>query len=176
MSFDQSLRYLDSENDRRQLLDEFRQVRRAVISMTETVPEDKWYEPRYHNWSLAAMLGHLQMMDNLNLWLIQLALVGVRPPVPITLVNQWNDTMARVFQRRVVKTTVKGIQKQEKVLEDFIMNLPIDKFTAQVYYPPLNKYLTIEQALQVMFLHHWQNHLQTMLDVEGIQPRDTSGN
>ncbi len=176
MSFDQSLRYLDSEADRRQLLDEFRQVRRAVISMTETVPEDKWYEPRYHNWSLAAMLGHLQMMDNLNLWLIQLALVGIRPPISIALVDQWNDTMAQVFQRRLVKATIQGIEKKEQVIADFIMNLPIDKFTAQVYYPPVGKYLTIEQALQVLFLHHWQNHLQTMLDVEGIQPRDTSTN
>ena len=48
MSFDQSFRFLDTEADRRQLIEEIRQIRRAVISMTETVPEEKWYEPRYH--------------------------------------------------------------------------------------------------------------------------------
>jgi predicted phosphohydrolase len=174
MSFEQSFRYLDSEADRQRLLEDIRQVRRAVISMTETVPEDKWYEPRYHGWSLAAMLGHLQTMDNFNMLLIQLALVGVRLPISSSLVDSLNDTMARVFQRRLVSTTVRGIETKETVIEKFIRDLPIEKFTLQVFYPPMNKYLTIEQALQVLFLHHWQGHLQTMLDVEGIQPRDTS--
>ncbi|HLV36972.1 MAG TPA: hypothetical protein VKY59_17745 [Spirillospora sp.] len=174
MSFEQSFRYLDSEADRQRLLEDVREVRRAVISMTETVPEEKWYEPRYHGWSLAAMLGHLQMMDNLNMLLIQLALVGVRLPISGYLVDSLNDMMARVFQRRLVSTTVRGIEKKEKAIEKFIRDLPIEKFTLQVFYPPMNKYLTIEQALQVLFLHHWQSHLQTMLDVEGIQPRNTS--
>ena len=174
MSFDQSFRFLDSEADRRQLVDEIRQIRRAVISMTETVPEEKWYEARYHGWSLAAMLGHLQTMDNLNLLLIQLALVGINPPISIDWVDMFNDRMARVFQKRVISTTIRGIEKKERGLESFIMRLPIDKFSKQVFYPPYNRYLTIEQALQVLFLHHWQNHLQTMLAVEGIQPRDTS--
>jgi hypothetical protein len=174
MSFDQSFSFLDNEADRRKLLDDMRQIRRAVISMTETVPEDKWYEPRYHGWSLAAMLGHLQTMDNLNLLLIQLALVGVQVPVSRDWVNFLNDRMAQVFQRRVVATTIRGIHQKEKALESFIMTMPLDKFSKQVFYPPNNRYLTVEQALQVFFLHHWQDHLQTMLDVEGIQPRDTS--
>lgn len=174
MSFDQSFRFLDSEADRLKLLDEIRQIRRAVISMMETVPKDKWYEPRYHGWSLAAMLGHLQTMDNLNLLLIQLALVGVRPPISMDWVDLFNNRMARVFQKRVIATTIRGIDKKQKVLESFIMRLPLDQFSKEVFYPPLNRYLTIEQALQVLFLHHWQNHLQTMLAVEGIQPRDTS--
>lgn len=174
MSFDQSFRYLDSEADRRQLMDDIRQIRRVVISMTETVPEEKWYEPRYHGWSLAAMLAHLQMMDNLNLLLIQAALLGINPPIPKDWVDYFNDRMARVFQKRLVATTIRGIEKKERGLESFIVRLPIDKFSKQLFYPPYNRYLTIEQALQVLFLHHWQNHLQTMLDVEGIQPRDTS--
>lgn len=174
MSFDQSFRFLDTDADRRQLVNEIRQIRRAVISMTETVPEEKWYEPRYHGWSLAAMLGHLQTMDNLNLLLIQLALIGLRLPISIDWVDAFNDRMARVFQKRLVSTTIRGIEKKERALESFIMRLPLDKFSRQVFYPPLNRYLTIEQALQVLFLHHWQDHLQTMLAVEGIQPRDTS--
>jgi hypothetical protein len=174
MSFDQSFRFLDSETDRLQLVDDIRQIRRVVISMTETVPEDKWYEPRYHGWSLGAMLGHLQTMDNLNLLLIQAALVGINPPIPMELVDTFNDRMARVFQKRVVTTTIRGMNKKEKALERFIMQLPLDKFSKPVFYPPQNRYLTTEQALQVLFLHHWQDHLQTMLAVEGIQPRDTS--
>jgi hypothetical protein len=74
-----------------------------------------------------------------------------------------------IFRQRVLKTTISGIQKKQDILTDFINNLPIDKFTTQVYYPPMRKYLTVEQAIQVLFLHHWQDHLQTMLDVEGLQ-------
>lgn len=179
MSFEPTFRFLDSEADRHSLLEDMRQVRRAAVQMSDLVPEDKWYEPRYHNWSLAAMMGHLQMMDSLNLLLIQLALVGVRLPISMNLVDNLNNFMAQVFRQRVLKTTIRGIETKGKVLEDFILQVPIDKFTMQVFYPPMNKYLTIEQALQVMFLHHWQQHLQTMLDVEGIQhqpPHDTSAN
>jgi hypothetical protein len=179
MSFDQSYRYLDSEDDRQRLLVELRQVRQAVRDMTQTVPEAQWYEPRYHNWSLAAMLGHLQMIDHIHLLLIQMALLGIRFPLSLQFVNQVNDFMARLFQRRVVAASLKGMEKQQAVIEAFISTLPIDQFTKQVYYPPQRKNLTIEQAVQVMFLHHWQDHLQTMLDVEGIQyepPRDASSN
>ncbi|MAS36794.1 MAG: hypothetical protein CL610_22505 [Anaerolineaceae bacterium] len=176
MSFDQSFRFLDSETDRNALIADIRQVRQAVINMTTIVPEDQWYKPRYHDWSLAAMLGHLQFMDNAHMLLIQLALVGVRPPVSMRMVDRMNDVMAQVFRRRMVPTTIRGIEKKEKELADFIQTLPIDKFTTQVFYPPVNHYLTIEQALQVLFLHHWQNHLKTMQNVEGIQPHDASAN
>lgn len=174
MSFDQSFRFLDSEADRDALIADIRQVRRSVINMTTIVPEDQWYEPRYHDWSLAAMLGHLQFMDNANMMLVQLALIGVRLPISAQVVDQVNGVMAQVFRRRMVPTTVRGIENKEKVLANFILTLPIDKFTTQVFYPPVNHYLTIEQALQVLFLHHWQNHLKTMQNVEGIQPHDTS--
>jgi hypothetical protein len=169
MTFDQSYRYLDSEADRQALIAEMQSVRQAVIDMTETVPEAQWYEPRYHGWSLAAMLGHLQLMDNAHMLLIQLALVGVRFPLSMTVVDRFNDTVSGIFRQRVLKTTISGIQKKQDILTDFINNLPIDKFTTQVYYPPMRKYLTVEQAIQVLFLHHWQDHLQTMLDVEGLQ-------
>jgi hypothetical protein len=84
-----------------------------------------------------------------------------------------------VFRNRVVETTIRGIQQNEKRIADFILHLPMDKFTAQVYHIPTNRYLTVEQALQALFLHHWQGHLQSMREVEGIyyeppQGRDTS--
>lgn len=170
-------RYLDSEEDRQTLIDDTRRVRRLVIQMTDIVPQDKWYEPRYHEWSLAAMLGHLQVVDKLMMMNIQAALLGIRFPIPITLVNQFNNRMARIYKKRVVETSVRGIQRFDVVLSDFILRLPMDKFTVQVYHPPSNKYLTVEQALQIFFLHHWQTHLQTMREVEGLHyepPRDTA--
>ncbi len=170
-------RYLDTEADRQQLVDDTRRVRRLVVQMTDIVPQDKWYEPRYHEWSLGAMLGHLQVMDKLMMMNIQAALVGIRFPIPISMVNQLNDVMARVYKNRVVETSIRGIQRFDLVLADFILRIPMDKFTVQVYHPTSNKYLTIEQALQVFFLHHWQAHLQTMREVEGIHyepPRDTA--
>ena len=169
MTFDQSYRYLDSETDRQALIAEMQQVRQAVLDMTETVPEAQWYEARYHGWSLAAVLGHLQFMDHAHMLLIQLALVGIRFPLSLTLIDRFNDTLAGIFRNRVVKASVNGIQDKQDKIAAFIVNLPVDKFTTQVYYPPMHKYLTVEQALQVCFLHHWQDHLQTMLDVEGLQ-------
>lgn len=174
--FDQSYRYLDGETDRQQLMADIREVRRAVIEMTESVPEDQWFVPRYHNWSLAAMLGHLLMMDSIHLLLIQLALLNIRFPISVHLVNQFNDTMANIFRQRVVASSVEGIKSKEAVLENFIMTLPIDKFTRTLYYPPEGKFLTIEQAIQVLFLHHWQNHLQTMREAEGIEDRPSTDN
>ena len=173
---EQDYRYLDSEADRRLLMADIREVRRAVLQMTDVVPEAKWYEPRYHDWSLAAMLGHLQFMDSINLLLVKMALLNIRLPVPASAVNQLNDTLSRVFQRRVVEASVRGIKSHETVIEDFVMTLPIDKFTRQVFYPPEGKTLTVEQAIQVLFLFHWRHHLETMREVEGIQPRDTSSN
>ena len=48
------------------------------------------------------------------------------------------------------------------------MQLPIDRYTREVYHPPSGSYLTVERALQQYFLFHWQEHLQTMQRVEGI--------
>jgi hypothetical protein len=161
-------RYLDTDADRRSLVAAIQRVRQQVIELTERVPREKWYEPRYHGWSLAAMLGHLQLMDNLSLAWIKMALVGFRPPVPDVALNGLNDMMAAVYRRRVVETTVKGLRKQEAAITSFIMEMPIERYTVQVYYPPANRYLTIEQALQVMFLFHWEGHYQTMAQAEGI--------
>lgn len=174
--FDQTYRYLDTENDRQRLLEDIREVRQAVVQMAEHVPEDQWYEPRYHGWSLAAMLGHLQFMDSANMLLIQAGLLGISIPIPAQTLDGFNNFLGRIFQKRIVKTSVEGIQRRQAALEDFILRLPIDKFTRQVYYPPTGKSLTVEQAVQTLFLHHWQDHLQTMMEVEGIQPRDSSLN
>jgi len=170
-------RYLDTDADRKQLADDFSRTRRLVLQLIDQLPEDKWYEPRYHGWSPAAMLAHLHLMDNLSLLLIQAALVGIRPPIGRRMLDSFNDFMSGVFKRRVVATTRKGVEKNEARLTDFILNLPMDKFTVQVYHPGLGRFITVEQALQSLFLFHWEDHLRLMREVEGIYyepPRDTS--
>ncbi len=136
--------------------------------MAESVPLERHYEPRYHGWSLAALLAHLNTTDNVAMFGIQLALVGIRPPVSSGAFDSFNDFTARIFQRRVVGTTIRGMQQNEPRIIKLIMTLPLDRFTREVYHPPSNSYLTIERAFQQYFLFHWQEHLQTIQKVEGI--------
>ena len=57
--FSRDFRYLDTEAERQELAGDIRRVRQSVIQMAESVPVERHYEPRYHGWSLAAMLAHL---------------------------------------------------------------------------------------------------------------------
>lgn len=159
-------RFLDTEADRQALIDDIRRVRREVLTLARQTPEARWYEPRYHGWSLAAMLGHLQLMDALSLRLIQLALVGIRLPISEGTLNAFNDVMARVFRSRLVTTTIQGLERSEQRLADFIMRLPMDRFSRMVYDPAISAYLTVEQAVQELFLYHWQDHLETLRQAE----------
>ncbi len=167
-NINQTHRYLDTQEDREALLTDMRAVRQEVIAMREIVPESEWYTPRYHDWSLGAMLGHLQTIDTLSLWQIQLALVGFRPVISLNMVNQMNNALSQIYQRRLVETSVNGILKREKSLSEFILRLPVDKFTIQIYHAPSGKFLTVEQAVQYLFLYHWQEHLKTMREAEGL--------
>src|SRR5690606_8209013 len=161
-------RYLDGDQERLELIDDIRRVRRAVIQMAETVPEARRYEPRHHGWSLAAMLAHLYLVDRISFWAIQWALAGVRPPIPSALLHGFNALSARIFQNRLTETTIRGIYAHEKRIADFIRRLPMDRFTCPVYDPTIGEYITVERAVQVCFLFHWQEHLQTLQQVEGI--------
>lgn len=161
-------RYLDTDDDRRQLVEDIRRVRRDLLRVADLVPEAKWYEPRYHGWSLAAMLGHLQLMDTLTLRAMQFALLGVRLPLPENLLNRFNDITARVFKGRVVPTTRHGLERNEARIAAFVLQLPMDRFTRTVYHPALGTSLTLEQAMQEFFYYHWLGHLQTMRQVEDV--------
>ncbi len=161
--------YLDTDAERKQLVDEIRYVRRAVSQIVDIVPVALRYEPRYHGWSLAAMLAHLHNTDNVSLWLIQMGLLRIRIPISKKINDRWNDFAAGIFRQRIIETTLKDIQRNEKRITDFIMRLPISKFTCEIYHPDLEVNLTVERAVQTLFLHHWQGHLQTMRQVEGIQ-------
>ncbi|MFN8375513.1 MAG: hypothetical protein U0694_21885 [Anaerolineae bacterium] len=169
MSDGQYFLYLDTESERRQLVDEIVRTRRAVLQIVDNVPVALRYEPRYHGWSLAAMLAHLHNTDNVSMFLIQAALLHIRIPISKRLNDRINDTAAQLFRQRLIETTVKDIQRSEKRITDFIMRLPISKFTCEVHHPDLDINMTVERAVQALFLHHWQAHLQTMRQVEGIQ-------
>jgi hypothetical protein len=169
-------RYLDGEAERLALIEDIKQVRRDVLRVADLVPKDKHHEPRYHGWSLGAMLGHLQLMDNLSMWVIELGILGVRVPVSAPLVDSFNDWMAGIYRGRVVETTIRGIQKKEKGIEEFVMRVPVDKFTRLVYHPILQVDLTVEQALQEVFLYHWREHLETMRKVDDMHYEPPTGN
>jgi hypothetical protein len=161
-------RFLDSEEDRRALIADIQQVRLDVFKVAALVPKEKHFEPRYHGWSLAAMLGHLQLMDNLLLWLVELGILGVRLPIPLSMLNLFNDQMAGVYRGRLVETTIRGIEKKERGIEKFIQHIPVDKFSKMVFDPALQTDLTVEQALQEFFVYHWRDHLDTMRKVDDM--------
>jgi len=162
MDFGHEFRYLDTETERQALVDDFQRIRQMVIAFAEQFPPDKFYEPRYHGWSLAAMLAHLHFMDNICLLEIQLALVGIAPPLSSETLNRINNNMARLFRQRRVTTTLDGIRKNEKRIANLIMRVPLDRFSKRIYYPPKDMYITVEQALQQLFLFHWQEHFATV--------------
>jgi hypothetical protein len=76
--------------------------------------------------------------------------------------------MAWVFKNRLMETNIKSIQHNEPRICDFILHVPIDRFAREVYSPVWQTYLTVEQGLQEFFLFHWQDHLQTIRQVEDM--------
>lgn len=156
-----SYMYLDTEQDRRKLLQEIEAVRRDVLALVEATPESEYYTPRYHGWSLAAMLGHLNMADSMSMFLIRASLVGMQPNISEQTLHRMNDFFARLFQKRVVETSCKSIVKNQERIHDLIINLPMDRFSRPVNVP-LAGQLTVEKALQYLFLFHWQHHLQEL--------------
>jgi hypothetical protein len=88
--------------------------------------------------------------------------------VPSPVLHGFNSLSARIFQKRLTDTTIRGIRKVEGRIADFILRLPVDRFTTPVWDPGSDQYLTVERALQVAFLFHWQEHLLTLQKVEGV--------
>lgn len=161
-------RYLDTDDDRRDVVADVHRVRQAVIQLAESVPPNRRYEPRYHGWSLGAMLAHLYLTDRIALWQIGWALAGIHPPFSLKLLNVWNDATARLFQNRLTETTIRSLHAHERKIVGLIMRVPVDKLSTPVYYPPEQTYLTAERVLQAYFIFHWQEHLATIRRVEGI--------
>lgn len=166
--------FLDGDAEREQLIEQIHKVRESVLKYAESVPESDWYKVRYHGWSLAAMIGHLNLMDNLNMLWIKMGLMGMRFPLGGGFVDGINSTMSGVFKNRVLITSLKSIPKNEERIAKFIRELPLNRMSQEVYHPQLRKYLTVEQALQSFFLHHWEEHLETMLVTAGLQAKQES--
>lgn len=161
-----SYRFLDTETDRQELVDDIRRARQAVLKIAQSVPEAQWYEPRYHTWSLAAMLGHLHMLDRLSMFQIQMAMLGINVPISQGMLNAFNDMMSKIFRQRVLQTTIKSIERNEANITRFILAVPIQRFTKTLYDPAIAANITVEQSIQEYFLFHWQGHLQDMREVE----------
>ncbi len=162
--------FLDGENERQRLIVQIGQVREEVLNHLRSLPEAEWYEPRYHGWSPAAMIAHLNTIDSLSLWHIKLSLMNIKTQFPASMIHSFNDLVAKVFRNRVMATSMKSVPKNEARIADFITHLPMDKFSKQVFEPTSQRILTVEQAIQHYFLHHWQTHLLEMRQAEGITP------
>ncbi len=122
-------RYLDTEGDRQELAADIRRVRQSVIQLAESVPQDQIYVPRYHGWTLAALIAHLHTIDNVALFGIKLALLDIRAPISSSALDAFNDVTARLFQNRVLETTIRGINQNENRIIDFIMTLPLERYS-----------------------------------------------
>lgn len=154
--------FLDGDTERRQLIDALKKTRLEVISIAERVPPDQWYEPRYHGMSLGAMLGHLNLMDNLFMLVIRASMSGIRLHLSGRMLGRIYQFTARVFRRRIVTASIRSAMKNEARIAELIQTVPIDQFTREIYSPMHDKKLLLEQALQAFFLHYWQAHLIAM--------------
>jgi hypothetical protein len=166
-------RRLNSDQERQALVEDIRKVRREVRRVFDLVPKDRWYEPRYHGWSPAAMLGHLELMDSVLMKMVGSAAGGFRWSVSTGMLHRMNAIMAGVFRRRLVETTLTGLERGEGQVIDFVLKMQPERYDRLVYDPALGIFLTIEQALQEFFLEHWREHLATMRAVDdrgGYEP------
>lgn len=158
--------FLDGDLERKQLVGDIRRVRREVLTIISQLPEKELYTPRYHGWTPAAMLAHLNFIDNFGLLTIRAATIGIRLPLSSRILNGINKLTTRFFRARLVATSAASARKNEERIIQFIMNLPIEQFTRTVYYPMQDKTLIIERAVQAYFLHHWREHLHTIRETE----------
>lgn len=158
--------YFDSEEDRKRFIVEMTGIRDKVIAKLEQMPEEEWYIPRYHGWTPAAMLAHLNTRDTLGLWHIKLGLLGIRPQISKARLKSFNDFTANIFKNRVMESSIKGTRKNTGKIADFVEHLPVDRFSIQVFYPGHDRPITIEKAIQEHFLNHWRLHFQTMAEVD----------
>lgn len=167
--------FLDTALEREQLIAAMAAVRRDALAALDALPAESWYTPRYHGWTPAAMLAHLNTVDGLALRLIQMSLLGIRPAFDIGLVNALNNLTARLYCARKVEASRRDSWRNQQRLADFITHLPIDRLSKPVWHPLQRKYLTIEQALQEYCLFHWHTHLETIYNTEHGQQEHWEG-
>lgn len=157
---------LNSPAERQALIENIKRTRAEVLRLIEFVPHDQWYQLRYHGWSPAAMLGHLHMMDNITLLLMQAGMRGLSMPLPLGMLNIFNNLTSRFMRQQNIDETIHAIRQNESRLISFVVRLPAEKFNKKVHDPALERWLTIEEAVQEFFYLHWADHLQTMRQVD----------
>lgn len=167
VTLEREYRSLATEENRQAVIEDMKKVRQEALRFVNLVPPNQWYEPRYHGWSLAFLLAHLQMMDNLTRQLMQAAMLGVSLPSTMGLVNFFNDSAARLFKQRKVETTVHQIQQDEPKLIAFVLKAAYPKLQRRLYDPAIDRVLTVEQAMQEFFVYHWRWHIGDILAVDG---------
>lgn len=161
--------YIDTPQDRQLILQNVHQVRALVRSVTHSVPQQAYYTPRYHGWSLAVILAHLNWIDTLALVSLKAALLNIRPRFSMASIDRMNNFTARMFAQRTIENSWRATDKNIKRISDFVLYLPMDKFSKAIFYPPHNDYLTVEKALQQYFIGHWTYHLHEILAVDSIE-------
>lgn len=154
--------------DKAAFIQAVRKIRRDLLRVADSVPPDQWHSPRYHDWSLATMLGHLQVTDTLAHWVMRASLSGIRLPLPLRVINGFNDLMAPLLGKRVVSATRQRLESNEAWIVDFIMQLPPEKLDTPVYSVLHQRFIPLEQGVQLYYLFHWHDHYRTMRQVDGI--------
>ena len=164
--------YLDDEVERERLAQAIRAVRQRVRQAAEMRQENA-YEPLYEGWSLAALLAHLNANDTLGRWLVQAALVGIRPRFDAGKLHRLNDWQRNFFQRTPIEKTFERIETHGAQLCDFVHRLPLKKLSTPVWLVATQEWSTVERATQIFFVRHWQEHL-TQIEGQASAPAPPS--
>ncbi|MEL6148323.1 MAG: hypothetical protein AAFV33_11585 [Chloroflexota bacterium] len=168
---DEQFIYLDGADEREQVIERLREVRQAVLNIADQLPESHHYSPRYNGQSLAVMLARLHMFDRTMLWMIRAASNGYPLRIPRGAVG-FVDAVARwTFQKRLVEVTMRGVRKQEQEIIEFVRTVPLDALSKDVPHPGKKDVYTVERAIQVFFIHHWEQQLMLMQQVDGVAGR-----
>jgi len=160
--------YLDGDTERQQLIDRVRGLRQDVLAVADRVPETDHFLPRYDGRSLAVTLARLAAHDTVTLWLIRAASNGYTVSVPERLVRFGDQLVCGFSQRRIIASSTQSIRRKEDTIAEFIRTVPLDVLSKDVLYPGQDAPYTVEKALQVCFVHHWQQQLDLMQQADSV--------
>jgi len=160
--------YLDGDEERQQLIEQIHAVREEVISIAQRVPEPEQFAPRYRGRSLAVMLARLVVYDTATLWLIRAASNGYAVRVSPRLIHTADRIISWFSQRRIISSSIGAIRRKETEITQFVEKVPLEVLSRDVIYPGKKSPYTVEKALQVCFLHHWQRELALMQQADSV--------
>jgi len=88
--------------------------------------------------------------------------------IPHVAVSIADAIVRLIFQKRLVEVTMRGIRRKERDLSEFVRTVPIDALSKDVRHPGKKETYTVERAIQVFFVHHWEYQLSLMEQVDGV--------